>query len=197
VPVPKNIYGATKLAAESLCELFFRERRLPAIVLRTSRFFPEADDDAAVRAAYGIDNIQANELLYRRADIADIVSAHLLALERAPDLGFRRYIVSATTPFAPADLAALRRDAAGVVRRLFPECEALFAARGWKLLAEIDRVYVNSRAMAELDWRPKYDFRHVLASLRAGKDFRSPLTREVGSKGYHDEVFEEGPYPVA
>jgi len=197
VPVPKNIYGATKLAAESLCELFFRERRLPAIVLRTSRFFPEADDDAAVRAAYGIDNIQANELLYRRADIADIVSAHFLALERAPDLGFRRYIVSATPPFAPGDLGTLRRDAAGVVRRLFPECEALFAARGWKLLAEIDRVYVNSRTVAELDWRPKYDFAHVLGSLRAGTDFRSELARAVGGKGYHDEVFEEGPYPVA
>jgi hypothetical protein len=25
---------------------------------------------------------------------------------------------------------------------------------------------------------------------------RSPLAREVGSKGYHDRVLREGPYPV-
>jgi UDP-glucose 4-epimerase len=45
VPVPKNIYGATKAAAEDLCQLFHRNQKLPAIVLRTSRFFPEADDN--------------------------------------------------------------------------------------------------------------------------------------------------------
>src|ERR687897_1214116 len=41
VPAPKNIYGVTKLAAENLCELFYRIRRLPCLILRTSRFFPE------------------------------------------------------------------------------------------------------------------------------------------------------------
>src|SRR6478672_3244467 len=51
-PVPKNIYGVTKTAAEDLCELFHRKFGLPCLVLRTSRFFPEEDDDAEVRAAY-------------------------------------------------------------------------------------------------------------------------------------------------
>jgi len=46
VPVPRIIYGVTKVAAESVCELCFRREGLPVIVLRTSRFFPEADDDA-------------------------------------------------------------------------------------------------------------------------------------------------------
>ena len=54
-PVPKNIYGTTKLMAETLCELFFRERGLPVVVLRTSRFFPEDDDDPAMRSAYALD----------------------------------------------------------------------------------------------------------------------------------------------
>src|SRR5881394_367502 len=49
VPVPKNIYGVTKVAAEDLCELFARKLRLPCIVLRTSRFFPEEDDHKARR----------------------------------------------------------------------------------------------------------------------------------------------------
>ncbi|WP_314953404.1 NAD(P)-dependent oxidoreductase [Bradyrhizobium cosmicum] len=196
-PVPKNIYGTTKLMAEHLCELFFRERGLPVVVLRTSRFFPEDDDDPAMRSAYALDNAQANELLYRRLDIADAVSAHLLAAERAPDIGFARYIVSATSPFEPRHLAALARDAAGVVRELYPDCAELYAARGWRLLPEIDRVYVNERARRELGWRPEFDFAHVLNSLRDGRDFRSALARKVGSKGYHDAPFDDGPYPVA
>ena len=48
-PVPKNIYGVTKTAAEDLCQLFHRNEGLAAIVLRTSRFFPEEDDDPAAR----------------------------------------------------------------------------------------------------------------------------------------------------
>src|SRR5271155_5528452 len=38
-PIPKNIYGVTKSAAEDLCQLFHRNHGLPCIVLRTSRFF--------------------------------------------------------------------------------------------------------------------------------------------------------------
>ncbi len=195
-PVPKNIYGATKVMAESLCELFHRRRHLPVVVLRTSRFFPEADDDRAVRAQYALQNAQANEMLYRRVDIEDVVTAHLLALEKAVDIGFARYIISATTPFSFADLPELRSNAPNVLRRLFPEYEALYAARGWKFFPAIDRVYVNERARIDLGWRPQYDFRHVLERLRSNDDFRSPLAREVGAKGYHAGTFAEGPYPV-
>src|SRR5262249_15206789 len=126
-PVPKNIYGTTKLMAESLCELFHRRQRLPVVVLRTARFFPEADDDPAVRRHYALANVQANELLFRRVDLEDVVSAHLLALERAADVGFARYVISASTPFTRQDLSALRSNAAEVVRRLFPEGESLYA----------------------------------------------------------------------
>ncbi|WP_439401836.1 NAD-dependent epimerase/dehydratase family protein [Bradyrhizobium sp. DASA03068] len=195
--VPKNIYGTTKLMAENLCELFFRERALPVVTLRTSRFFPEDDDDPAMRSAYALENAQANELLYRRLDIADAVSAHLLAVERAPGIGFARYIVSATSPFEQRHLGSLARDAAAVVRELYPECSQLYAARGWRLFPAIDRVYVNERARRELGWRPEFDFAHVLRSLRDGRDVRSTLAREVGSKGYHDTLFDDGPYPVA
>jgi UDP-glucose 4-epimerase len=197
VPVPKNIYGVSKLAAEHLCELFALTRQFPVIILRTARFFPEADDDAAIRGNYTIANAQANELLYRRADIEDVVEAHLLAIQHAPGIGFGRYIVSATTPFTGEDLAELGQDAPRVVQRLFPESLELYAAQGWTFFPTIDRVYANAQALAALGWHPKYDFRHVLTSLRLGKDFRSPLALAVGSKGYHSTVFEEGPYPVA
>src|SRR5262250_200024 len=164
VPVPRNIYGVTKVAAESMCELC---------------------------------NVQANEMLHRRVDIEDVVTAHLLALERAPAIGFARYVISATTPFTRDHLVELRRDAPGVVHRLFPDCQTIYAARQWRLFPHTDRVYVNHRARVELGWRPKYDFPHVLECLRAGEDFRSALAHQIGSKGYHATRFEEGPYPVA
>jgi len=195
--VPKNIYGVTKVAAEDLCELFHRKHKLPVVVLRTSRFFPEPDDDPDIRGRYDTENFQANELLYRRADIADIVDGHLLAIEKARDLGFGRFILSATTPFRESDLAMLRRDAVKVVRRLFADCEALYAARGWTLFPEIDRVYVNRRAREVLGWRPRHDFAHVLSCLRDGRDVRSALARTIGIKGYHGEAFRDGLYPVA
>jgi UDP-glucose 4-epimerase len=57
-------------------------------------------------------------------------------------------------------------------------------------------VYVNERARNELAWRPQYDFGYVIRCLKAGVDFRSELARAIGSKGYHDEVFSQDPYPV-
>jgi len=195
-PVPKNIYGVTKAAAEDLCRLFHRNQRLPVIVLRTARFFPEADDNRSVRDAYDDANVKANEYLFRRVDIEDVVSAHRCAAERAAAIGFGRYIVSATTPFSQDDMATLRIDAPAVVRRLAPDYEAEYRRRGWRMLPSIDRVYVNARARAELGWRPKHDFASVIARLAAGGDILSPLARTIGAKGYHTETFTEGPYPV-
>lgn len=196
VPVPKNIYGVTKTAAENLCELFHRNQRLPCLVLRTSRFFPEEDDRKEVRQAYDDGNVKANEFLYRRVDIEDVVSAHLLAIEKAPVIGFARYIISATTPFTPDDLLDLRAQAPVVVKRRVPDYEAEYARRGWRMFPGIDRVYDNERARLELGWRPRYDFRHILDRLKAKDDPRSPLSGLIGSKGYHPREFAEGPYPV-
>ena len=192
VPVPRNIYGVTKAAAEDLCRLVHQDHGLPCLILRTSRFFPEEDDRDEVRTAYSDDNLKANEYLYRRVDLQDVVSAHRLALDRAAAIGFGKYIVSASTPFTRDDLAELRADAPSVVRRLFPDCEAEYERRGWTMFESIERVYVNSRAREELGWEPRYDFRHVLDSLAAGEDPRSPLAIAVGAKGYHATSF--GPY---
>jgi len=184
-PVPRNIYGATKTAAEDLCELIHRDHGLPVLILRTSRFFPEPDDRDDVRTTYEDANLKVNELLYRRVDLEDVVSAHQRALERAPEVGFGRYIISATTPFTPADLHDLRDDAPGVVRRHHPEYDDIYAARGWRMFDSIERVYVNQKARHELGWRPRYDFAHALERLARNEDPRSELAREVGAKGYH------------
>ncbi|HKB90307.1 MAG TPA: NAD(P)-dependent oxidoreductase [Opitutaceae bacterium] len=195
-PVPKNIYGATKAAAEDLCQLFQRNQGLACLVLRTSRFFPEEDDNKGVREAYSDDNAKVNEYLYRRVEIEDVVSAHILAATRAREIGFRKYIISATTPFLPDDLPDLRVDAPRVVRRRVPGYEAEYESRGWKIFPSIGRVYVNDRARSELGWQPQYDFSHIIGRLRTGDDLGSPLARVIGSKGYHAKVFSDGPYPV-
>jgi UDP-glucose 4-epimerase len=184
-PVPRNIYGATKSAAEDLCELAHLDHGLPCLILRTSRFFPEADDRDEVRHAYDDANVKVNELLYRRGDLEDMVSAHRLALERAADIRFGKYIVSATTPFTRDDLAELRTDAPVVVRRRFSDYEAIYAERGWTMFPGIDRVYDNARARVELGWSPRWDFRHALDRVAAGEEPRSELAMAVGAKGYH------------
>ena len=196
-PVPKNIYGVTKTAAEDLCELFHSLHQLACLVLRTSRFFPEMDDDPTIRRNYDDGNVKANEYLFRRVDLQDVLDAHFLAIEKAPRLGFGRYIISATTPFQPDDLAELRRNAPRVVGRRVPEYEEEYARRGWRMFPAIERIYVNERARLELGWRPQYDFRRIIECLRAGADPRSPLARAVGAKGYHDRRFVEGLYPLS
>ena len=85
----------------------------------------------------------------------------------------------------PEDVDELHRDAPAVVRRRFSDYEDIYAARGWTMLAVIDRVYVNAHARAELGWSPAFDFRRALDALAAGEDPRSPLAITVGAKGYH------------
>ncbi len=196
-PIPKNIYGATKAAAEDLCQLFHRNEGLACVVLRTSRFFPEEDDNALVRSAYTPDNAKTNELLFRRVDLEDVVSAHLLAAERAPSLGFRKYVVSATTPFSRDDAALLRADAPRATLARVPEYAAQYARRGWRMFASVDRVYDNARARRELGWAPRWDFRRLVRQLRDDEEIGSPLARLVGAKGYHGERFTAGHDPVA
>jgi UDP-glucose 4-epimerase len=185
VPIPRNVYGVTKTSAEGLCELVHRDHGLPVLVLRTSRFFPEGDDRDEVRNAYDDANLKVNELLYRRVDLADAVQAHLLALDRAPALGFDRFIISATTPFTREDAAELQRDAPAVVARHVPQYVEVYENRGWRMLPTIERVYDNARARERLGWAPVWDFAHAVERVAAGEEPRSDLHRAVGAKGYH------------
>jgi len=156
-------------------------------VLRVSRFFPEDDDNDDTRDRYGSENSKVNELLFRRVDLADAVSACQAAINQAPRIGFGRYVISATTPFDQADIFDLRQDAPGVVRRYFPDFEAVYARRDWRMFPSVDRVYVNTRARRELGWEPTYDFAWALQRLREDQHPVSDLARAVGRKGYHAE----------
>lgn len=70
-PIPKNIYGITKLAAEHMCKLYHDLHHISIVVLRTSRFFPEDDYDREPQFDYL--NARVNELVYRRIDKRDVL----------------------------------------------------------------------------------------------------------------------------
>lgn len=161
---PRNIYGATKYAAEHLCRLAHAEHGLPVVVLRTARFFPE-EDDMAHAIAQSEPNTKANEFLFRRLTVEDAAEAHVAALERAPALGFDTFIVSAPTPFRPEDCAALIADAPAVVARYFPRYPEIYARRGWTMFQSIDRVYDARRARDRLGFTCRTGFAEVLAGL--------------------------------
>jgi nucleoside-diphosphate-sugar epimerase len=185
VPIPKNIYGATKVAAEDLCQLFHRDHKLPCLVLRTSRSFRK-------RTTSPSDARPSKKRISRRM-ISCIdawtsrmsSTAHLLAIEKAPALGFGKFIITRRRRFLREDARELGVDAAAVLRRRVPGYEAIYARIGWKMLATLDRVYDNERARTLLGWAPKYDFARVLHSVASDIDPRSELARLVGSKGYH------------
>jgi UDP-glucose 4-epimerase len=162
--VPRNIYGVTKHWAEELCRLFHQLHKLPIVILRTARFFPE-EDDMAHAIAQSDENTKANEFLYRRLTVEDAAESHVVALAKAPDIGFDTFIVSAMTPFSPEDCGQLIADAPAVVARYFPDYRELYASRGWTMFDSVDRVYDASKAARKLGFVCRTGFREILDSL--------------------------------
>ena len=162
--LPRNIYGVAKLSAEHLVRLFHETHGLPALVLRTARFFPE-EDDMAHAMSQSADNSKANELLFRRAAVEDVAEAHVAALEQAPRLGFDTFIICAKTPFSRDDCAELIADAPAVVARLFPHYREIYARLGWTMFDSIDRVYDSGKAERLLGFVCKTGFAERLREL--------------------------------
>jgi UDP-glucose 4-epimerase len=147
VPRPRDIYDVTKQAAEELCRT---QRQLRVVVLRTARFFPEPPERIATYR------------LYRGVDVRDAAHAHVLALGyRGAE--FRVFNISARSPFQESDVVELLHDAAAVITRYGPDAPDLYAARGWRLPASIDRVYVIARGERELGYSPRHNFLEHLA----------------------------------
>jgi UDP-glucose 4-epimerase len=162
--LPRNIYGVSKLSAEHLCRLFHELHGLPTLILRTARFFPE-EDDMAHAMSQSADNAKANELLFRRASVEDMAEAHVVALAKAPELGFDTFIISAKTPFSREDCAELVADAPAVVARLFPRYRDIYARLGWTMFDSIDRVYDASKAERRLGFVCRTGFGDRLREL--------------------------------
>lgn len=162
-PVPRTIYHRTKIEAEQALESFSREKNIPVTVLQMSRCFPEPADLMAVYR------------LTRGVDARDVASAHLCAVEKRLS-GFRRFIISGATPFAPEHSARLFHDAAGLIQEMVPELAAEFARRGWELPTSLDRVYDSRSARNDLGWSPRFGFESVLEMLDLGIPEVLPVT---------------------
>src|SRR5262249_40072980 len=160
--LPRNIYGVTKLSAEHLCRLFHELHRLPVVVLRTARFFPE-EDDMAHAIPHSDANTKVNEFLFRRLSVEDAAEAHIAALVNAPGLGFDTFIISAKTPFSREDCEALIAEAPRVVERYFPRYPSIYAKLGWRMFASIDRVYDSLHAEERLGFVCRTGFAEKLA----------------------------------
>ena len=174
-PVPKNIYGVTKTAAEDLCQLFHRNEGLASIVLRTSRFFPEEDDDPAARKPMPTTT-------RRRTNICFAASRSRTSSTRISSRSSgRRQSASGNTSSARRRRSclriapALRADAPAVVSLRAPGWEDEYSRRGWRMFPSIDRVYDNALARQDLGWRPKWDFAAIVERLR--DDRRHPRVR--------------------
>jgi len=161
--VPRNIYGLTKLAGEGLCRSYATNNGIACVVLRTARFFPEDDDTHRTLSG---ENLKAIEFLHRRLTVEDAADAHIAALDLAPALGFDIFIVSAPPPFDRSEGRELKRDAATVIARHFPDAPSLFARRGWTLPASLSRFYDPRHAERRLGFRCRTSFAEVLAALR-------------------------------
>jgi len=161
---PRNIYGVSKLAAEHLCRMVHGSSGLPIVILRTARFFPEEDDMAHEIIQSGA-NTKANEFLFRRLTVEDCAAAHVVAIDRAPQIGFDTFIVSALTPFSPDDCEQLMEYAPLAVHRYFPRYREIYARRGWTMFDYIDRVYDSTKAMRRLGFVCKTDFGDILIQL--------------------------------
>lgn len=169
--LPRNIYGVTKLSAEHLCRLFHELHGLPAVILRTSRFFPE-EDDMAHAIVQSEPNTKANEFLFRRLTVEDAAESHVVALAKAPEIGFDTFIISARTPFSPDDCEELIADAPSVVARYFPRYPELYARAGWTMFQSIDRVYDASKAFRRLGFQCRTGFKEKLEELERQLELR-------------------------
>jgi UDP-glucose 4-epimerase len=169
--LPRNIYGVTKLSAEHLCRLFHELHKLPMVILRIARFFPEEDDMAHV-IVESEPNTKANEFLFRRLTVEDAAESHVVALSKAPILGFDTFIVSARSPFSPNDCEELIVDAPSVVARYFPQFPDLYARAGWTMFKSIDRVYDSRKASRLLGFQCRTGFKEKLEELQRQLDLR-------------------------
>ena len=175
---PRNIYGVSKLSAEHLCRMVHDASGLPVVILRTGRFFPE-EDDMAHEIIQSDANTKANEFLFRRLTADDAARAHIVALDRAGQIGFDTFIISALTPFSPDDCEQLMEYAPIVVDRYFPQYRAIYARRGWTMFDHIDRVYDSTKAMRRLGFVCSTDFGDILTQLDREDSVATPAGRPM------------------
>lgn len=150
---PRDIYDITKQTAEQLCKDFFYRDGLQTSVYRVGRFLPEAD------------NLKLNHRLYRGLDERDGAEGLRLALGKTFS-EFEIFNIASTSSFKRDELAQLKHDPIPVIKKHYPQAEAIYESRGWEFPVSIDRVYVSDKAKQYFGYEPSFTFEYMLNSLK-------------------------------
>ena len=162
----------------------------PCSILRTSRFFPEADDRDDVRAAYDGREPQGQRAALpprrppgrRRRAPARARPRAARSASAATSSAPRRRSPATTSP-------ELRRDAPAVVERRVPGASGRATPRSAGACSPRSSASTSTTARGPSSAGRRATTSHTRSTaLAAGEDFRSPLARAVGAKGYHAET---------
>lgn len=151
---PRDIYDITKQTAEQLCKDFFYREGLQTSVYRVGRFLPETD------------NLKLNHRLYRGLDERDGAEGLRLAIEQTFS-EFETFNITSSSPFKKDELIQLKYDPARVIKKHYPQAEAIYQSKGWEFPNSIDRVYVSDKAKRYFGYEPKFTFDYLLNDLKA------------------------------
>ncbi|MGW9172322.1 NAD-dependent epimerase/dehydratase family protein [Streptomyces decoyicus] len=147
MPLPRDIYDETKLAAEELVAA----SAVSSVTLRIARCFPEP---LPVRACH---------LLHRAVDVADVAAAGVLAVRHSTVTG--RFNISGPHPFHREDCLALSRDAGAVLAERVPDVVQAFRDQGWPVPERLDRVYDSTAAANAFGYRPVRGVQQLLRDI--------------------------------
>jgi len=151
---PDELYGASKLMGELLCEMYSRSDGLHVIMLRPPCFIPRNDDGFGallLGGAYG--------------HVSDVAQAHVLALQR-PDIRCDAFYCTAPVPYTTEDVDALRTDPRSVYCRYFPAARHFILERP-ETEKPVGVFYDLSRARRELGYAPRVGFGSWFAEREA------------------------------
>lgn len=144
-----NVYHATKVVCEDLCEHYAYRYGAGVIALRCTRL------------CEGLDEGDLGRLLSQGVHVRDAADGHVLAVLHARK-GFRALNIAPPLPFTREDCVELACNPAHTIRRYFPEAMVKLDQRQFAVPARIERVYDIAAARSELGYMPRRGFREVL-----------------------------------
>ena len=182
-PVPKNIYGVTKAAAEDLCQLFHRNQGCPASCSGHRAFSPRRTTTRTCAQAYADENVKAERISPSARRYRGHRERASPGGREAPGDRLSQIHRQRDDAFLPEDCRPARRRASGWCGGAFPTTRPnMRAAAGGCSRASAASMSTSARD-GNSGWRPRYDFARVIDQLRQGREPRSPLAQDHRLKG--------------